>query len=388
MPMKVLFVSTIYPNPGEPEKGTFNRNLVRALVRQHEVVVLAPVPWTADMPSGVAKVFGPQRVRSDDGIAIYHPRFYYLPRMLGSQSHWFYWWSIRKSVDRLFRSFRPDVVLGYWAHPDGAAAVRIARESGGRSAIIVGGTDVRILPQSPTRRRQIAKTLTEANTVACVSEELRQRVIELGASPSHAHLWHQGVDTDCFRPGDRIAARLRLGLRPDVPLLLWVGRMVPVKGLDVLISACQGLQKRDVAFQLTLVGDGALRGTLERSCQELGIADRVKFVGSCGQACLADWYRAADVTVLPSRSEGLPNVLRESVSCGTPFVASNVGGVHEIADSVLDRLVPPDDPEQLMLALADALSTRTSRPPRAYRGRNWADSAEHLIQLVRNGDQK
>ena len=108
--------------------------------------------------------------------------------------------------------------------------------------------------------------------------------------------------------------------------------MVPVKGLDILLQSLALLRSRDLDCHLYLVGDGPLRKQLMVQANVLGLSTRITFVGPKLHEELPAWYRAADLTVLPSRSEGLPNVLRESLACGTPFVASNVGGIVEIAD--------------------------------------------------------
>ena len=106
------------------------------------------------------------------------------------------------------------------------------------------------------------------------------------------------------------------------------------------------------------------------------------FAGSQPQDRLPDWYRAADLMVLPSLSEGLPNVLREAGACGTPFVASNVGGIPELADSQCDRLVPVGD----VAALAEAMATGLSRERpvvRAAKSKSWAESADALVDVIR-----
>ena len=104
------------------------------------------------------------------------------------------------------------------------------------------------------------------------------------------------------------------------------------------------LQSRSIDPHLYLVGDGPLCRDLVARAVALGVSARVTFAGPKLHDELPEWYRAADLTVLPSRSEGLPNVLRESLACGTPFVASNVGEINEIADSRFSLLVPPKDP--------------------------------------------
>jgi teichuronic acid biosynthesis glycosyltransferase TuaC len=248
-------------------------------------------------------------------------------------------------------------MLGYWAHPDGEAAIRAARLIDVPAVVMVGGSDVLLLPGDPVRRRCIQRVLREADAVVAVSHDLREKVIALGVDPDAVHVVPRGVDHTRFSPGNREQARRRLQLPMDRPLLLWVGRMVPVKGLDVLIAACKCIAGHGTAFHMCLVGDGPLRPSLEQRCQAAGLAECVTFVGPVGQNDLPDWYRSADVTVLPSRSEGIPNVLRESLASGTPFVASRVGGIPEIAHLGVSCLVPAGDAEKL----ADALELYLTR---------------------------
>jgi teichuronic acid biosynthesis glycosyltransferase TuaC len=166
-------------------------------------------------------------------------------------------------------------------------------------------------------------------------------------------------------------------------MLLWVGRMVPVKALHVLLQACRRLRDRGCAFRLYLVGDGELRAAHESLAEALGLSDVVVFLGARPHNQLPDWFRAADLTVLPSLSEGLPNVLRESMACGTPFVASRVGGIPEMATESYDRLVPPNDPAALADAIAAALSDPVRTPPAAARVASWAEQADELVRLLR-----
>jgi glycosyltransferase involved in cell wall biosynthesis len=167
-----------------------------------------------------------------------------------------------------------------------------------------------------------------------------------------------------FCPGPKPAARARVGLPSDVPVILYVGNLVPVKGVDVLLRAAAQLAEGGRDFRLVLIGDGPLRPALERQVRESGLGERVRFAGSIAHGELPDWFRAADVFCLPSHSEGVPTVLLEASACGTPWVASAVGGIPEIAALGPSRLVLPDSPADLAAALKSALNEPvTSFPP-------------------------
>jgi glycosyltransferase involved in cell wall biosynthesis/peptidoglycan/xylan/chitin deacetylase (PgdA/CDA1 family) len=380
--MRILFITNDFPNPCEPTKGLFNMYLARALSREHEVRVVSPVSWVVEWSArrDGAKGLRDSRSAIVDGVEVHYPRFYYPPKVLRHRYGWFYWRSVRATVWRLLQTQLPDAVLSYWVYPDGQVAAKVGRLAGVPMGVIVGGSDVLLLPRQRRWRQRILDTLQEADAVFTVSQSLKETVTALGVPPERAHVWAQGVDVSRFAPGDRGEARRRLGLPPGERMLLWVGRVHPVKALDVLLEGCAALRDRGEPFHLYLVGDGPLRKSLEAQRDSLGLAEAVTFVGPREHQELPDWYRAADLTVLPSWSEGLPNVLRESLACGTPFVASRVGGIPEIAREGGSRLVPPGDPS----ALADALALGLAEPQAAVQScsAGWAESARSLVERL------
>jgi glycosyltransferase involved in cell wall biosynthesis/peptidoglycan/xylan/chitin deacetylase (PgdA/CDA1 family) len=378
--MRLLFISNVFPNPLQPTRGAFNRELAGALARRHAVHVIAPVAWADEWRARVR--MNPQRRTTLGDVSADHPRYYYTPKILRGQYGRFLWLSTRDVVRRRLESHRPDVVLAYWAHPDGEVAVRAARLAGVPAVVMVGGSDVLLLARSSDRRRRIVNVLRSADAVVAVSGHLRDRLVNFGIEPNKVHVVYRGVDSNRFTAGDRSAARRRLGIPPDERVAVWVGRMVPVKAVDVLLEAVGVLRQRGVSLWLYLIGDGPLRHALEARVRARGLTDRCAFAGAVRHERLADWYRAADVAVLPSLSEGVPNVLREAQACGTPFVASHVGGIPEIADPATDLLVPPGD----VAALALALEKITARPRPALPSRpppaGWDVSAHELTRIL------
>jgi teichuronic acid biosynthesis glycosyltransferase TuaC len=385
--VRVLFLTTSYPSPFEPTKGTFNRALVAAMSQAHEVRVVVPVPWPVawgrasggGLPSTTA---GPAAAVST-GAAPVFPTYFYTPKVLRRFYGSFLWYSVRGPVRRLVQDFRPEVVLGYWSHPDGEVAVRAARMAGVPAVVMVGGSDVLLLTRDRERRRLVVRALQSADAVLAVGADVRRRIGELGIPLERVHVFARGVDETVFSPGDRAGARARLGL-PSGPMLLWVGRMVPVKGLDVLIEACVRLKRRQVGFRLYLVGDGPLRERLTARVKADGLEELVHFAGAVPHEQLEDWYRAADLTVLPSRSEGVPNVLLESLACGTPFVASRVGGVADLACKPELDLVPAEDPDALASAIERALRSPAGRDAGPARRFDWAESVASLETVLRS----
>jgi glycosyltransferase involved in cell wall biosynthesis len=382
--MRLLLLTNVFPSPVEPTKGVFNLGLARALAREHRVRVLSPIPWVTEWQArSKGKVVpGPHRSTLLEGVEVHYPRYYYPPKVLRGQYGWFLWRSVRGTVRRLLEAEGIDAVCGYWAHPDGEVAVRVARSVGVPAVVMVGGTDVLLLTQQPGRRRRILDVLHAADAVVSVSQDIKAKLTGFGLPADRIHVVARGVDVERFHPGDRDQARRRLGIAGGRPVLLWVGRMVPVKALDVLLDACARLRERGVPFALHLVGDGPLRRPLEARAAALGLSDSVAFVGAVAHDRLPDWYRAADFMLLPSHSEGVPNVLRESLACGTPFVATRVGGIPELAEGAANRLVPPGDPAALADALAEAVAgPRRPAPPSP--SARWGESAEGLLDVVR-----
>jgi glycosyltransferase involved in cell wall biosynthesis len=231
-----------------------------------------------------------------------------------------------------------------------------------------------------SRKRGTADALTRADRVVAVSRDLARRVVELGADPARVHVIYNGVDAEVFRPGDRAEARRRLGLDPHRTALLYVGNLIPVKGVDLLIEACIALAARGLDFDLHMVGKGALRPAMEARVRQAGLGVRVRFHGVVPHDRLPDWFRAASAFVLPSRSEGVPNVLLEAAACGTPFVATAVGGVPEIAHLGASRLAPPEDPSALVDAIGELLASGP-RPAGAGVGRTHAVAARELVAV-------
>jgi glycosyltransferase involved in cell wall biosynthesis len=209
--------------------------------------------------------------------------------------------------------------------------------------------------------------------VIAVSEALKKRIVELGIPENKIAVVPNGVDPKKFYPISKSLAREKLGLPAHRKLLLSVGALNSVKGFDHLIRAIKTLidEFRETDIFLAIVGDGDLRKTLLRTISAYSLDAHVRLIGTVPHAQLHLWYSAADVFCLASRSEGWPNVVIESLACGTPVVATAVGGIPEIIRSeALGCLVDGDD-SQLAGKIRHALS-------RSWKPQEIVDYTEQL----------
>ena len=386
--MRILFLSSIFPHGTARVTGTFNLELCRALASEHEVRAVAPRSFMDVWRTRRENRTADRWVTETAGIEVSYPSYFYTPGFARSLYGESMWWSVRQPLQRVVEDFRPEAVVSYWAHPDGEVALRAAQLLGIPSAVIIGGSDVLLLPNDRRRKPKIQRVLRESSAVMTVSEGLRRAVIDLGSDPSRVHTIYQGVDDELFCPGDAEAARQKLSLPTDRRLLLWVGRMVAVKGLDTLIAAFDLARQRQSDLHLLLVGDGPLRTAVQADVERRGLGNHVTFAGAQLPSQLPDWYRAADLCVLSSWSEGLPNVLREAVACGRPFVSTDVGSVREIAESQAGspfaELVPVGDSAAMAVAIERVLRPEYLSVAQSVPCRSWRDTAHDLVSLLRH----
>lgn len=230
-------------------------------------------------------------------------------------------------------------------------------------------------------RRRLRLLLQGSDAITSVSMEIAHRAREfLGDHHKPVVFIPNGVEPFWFAPAE-VAGEL------EQPYVLYVGRLDRVKGLDVLLSAWKQLPQRDRDRQLWLVGDGPERRVLEETVRREGLSRSVRFLGAVqDMEQLRALYRGAQALVLPSRSEGLPNVLLEAGACGTVCIGSAVGGIPEvIVDGETGFLVPPSDVEALAGAIRHVLEM--SEGERRQMGEQARQRVREHFSLERVVDQ-
>lgn len=380
---RILSFTTLFPNPAEPGRGSFVRNRLAAVSRDADLTVVAPVN-VGRRPSALRLPF---RRLDPAGFTVLHPRFAVLPGILKSWDaallHGETWPQIAGAVG----ASPIDLVDAHYAYPDGVAAARIADALGKPFVLTVRGSDLEVLARDSARRPAIERTVRRADAVVAVSASLARRAVELGASRSRVFEIGNGVDLGMFSPGDRSAARRALGLPETAAIVLAVGRLDPVKGLDLLVAAMAFLRDRSSrGVQLHVIGEGPARASIERLVRERGLREHVVLHGELPSSSLSTWYSSADVVALLSHSEGCPNVVIEALACGRPVVATRVGGVPELVrEGETGLLVDRRDPAHVADRLLQALGREWDSTDLSshVRNRSWDDVARRQLDVYR-----
>lgn len=221
---------------------------------------------------------------------------------------------------------------------------------------------------SIVRPRIVGVSMTAADTISAITGSKDVRVI------------NNGVDTKRFTPEDKTQVRERWKIPVNAPVIGSVGRLETVKGHDVLLDAMIGLPSGVICV---IVGAGNQMKALKEKAKALGIEDQVIFIGNVAET--SSIYSAFDVLCLPSRGEGLPLTVLEAQSCGVPVVATDVGSVRDAVCPDIGRVVSPEDPEELAVALLDMLRAGEQASPRAFVAENfsWNSTLNGYAQLLK-----
>lgn len=385
--MKVLLFSNHYPASDAPTRGTYNHHIFNALGKWCDIRVIGPIAWWTRARRLRDLFIAPREARF--GLDAAFPSFFSIPGAAPLHGHATSI-SLAAHLARLHRAFPWDVVVGSNAYPDGVGAADVAAVS--RAALVqnVIGTDVNELPQRPALGRQIRAALRRARRVVAVSRDMADRVAALGVPRERVVAQHNGVDGSTFALRDAAAARRRIGLDHEGPVIVYVGNVKIGKGVKVLVDAMTPLVRRHRRSDalLCVVGSGEAEAEIQARVRDAGLQNHVRLAGRRLHGEVPFWISAADILCLPSFMEGCPNVVLEALASGRGIVASRVGGVPELVrDGETGILVPPGDPEALAAGLAKALAR--SWDPAAQRASvthlSWdgvARAYHHLIEAA------
>jgi glycosyltransferase involved in cell wall biosynthesis len=349
-PIHVLTLTPFYPSEHDDAGGCF---------------VSEPLDWLAkygvmnSVIAGQPFYRGKLRARHS-GVSARWIRYFSLPGGFGLPTAGaFLFARIVGLVRELQRSQRIDLVHAHAPLPCGHAAMLVSAELGIPFVVSVHGLDAFSTEQVRGKagewcRRISQRVYRSSRRVICISERVREQVLEGTGSTCRTSVVYNGVDPEFFSPSKEASS--------SGPVVLSVGNLIPIKGHEVLIRAVASLASEFPVVSLDIIGDGAERSRLEALTQQLGTVERVRFLGRQSRAQVADAMRRCTLFALPSRYEGLGCVYLEAMSVGKPVIGCRGQGIAEVVQQASNGyLVGVDNERELALVLGMLLRDETRR---------------------------
>jgi glycosyltransferase involved in cell wall biosynthesis len=354
---KVLFISNMYPTEKHKSFGIFVKNQVEAL-REKGLEV--------------------------DVVAINDPR--------GGKvnvSRKYFSWVTKSFLRLLFKGKSYDVIHAHYVFPSGIMGLLAKKLYKTRFIVTAHGGDIDKMARKNERIFKWTKQiLNRADHVIAVGDDLVKNIHEDFHVPKeNLSLLNMGVNRQVFKENEKQKSREQVGLDSSEMSILFVGNVIRQKGLVELINALGMLKNEGVKPNLYIIGpthDQAFLEELIQKSKTCKVTNMVNFIGVKSQNEVAQWMSAADLFVLPSHIEGFGLVALEAMSCGTPVVGSNVGGLRYLLSNNSGRLIEPKDATSLAEGLKDVLLNKELQKTIVLNGLKKAafNDQENIIQSL------
>lgn len=391
-PLRVLSISTLFPNPARPALGPFVASQMQAVAARGDVdlVMVNPLgipPWPLSLHPEYAALRGIGPSSPLGPLTVRHPRFTLIPR-IGARSNPT---RIARGVLPLARRLHAeapfDLVDAQFFFPDGPAAGRIAAALDLPLTIKARGADIHHWGTQAGSGPQVLAAARQAAGILAVSEALKADMAALGMDAGRITVHYTGLDRERFHPvpRDRVRAEIAgmLGIPPDGALLVATGALIERKGQRLAIEALARLDRAGI--RLALAGKGPDEAALRALAARLGLSDRVHVLGQVGHDRLPRLLAAADAMVLPSASEGLANVWVEALACGAPLVIPDIGGAREVVRHASAGRIAARDPDAIAAAVRGLLADPPDQAAVAGNAArfDWEVNADELVRFWR-----
>ncbi len=353
----ILTLSTLFPNATKPNFGIFVERQTAGLAKRDDfdVTVINPLgipPWPLHNLSRYNDLKALPYHENWRGLNIYRPHFTLIPNVGGKYNPYFIAKAILPLVKKLHAEKPFDAIDAEFFYPDGPAAMLISTELGLPYSIKSRGADIHHWPSVSGCKEQIVKAAHHASGLLAVSEALKRDMIALGMDGDKIMVHYTGMDHSRFHPRDRAAEKRKLNVTG--PLIICVAALIERKNQHIIIEALQHIPNATLMF----AGMGPARAKFESLAAQLGLSERVQFLGAVDHDALPNIIAAADVSCLVSESEGLANAWVESLASGTPIVLSDVGGARELVKDESAGYIVERDSQQV----ADAINKLLAEP--------------------------
>ncbi|MDP5130334.1 MAG: glycosyltransferase [Paraglaciecola sp.] len=367
-PALLLFTS-LYPYPWQPSRATFNFQQYQSLRDYYDINYLVPVPWW----SWFIHLFSIIRQKNYPNV-IYFPMFY-IPGMLRNSNSYFLLFSVLICILPFIKLIKAKRVLASWAYPDAIVCAWLKPLVKYRLFIQCLGSDVNIHQHYPKRRALLSAAFKRADAVISVSKDLTQKVLQV-SSLAKAITIYNGVNLDRFNLQRH---------KPKAKSIIFIGNLIRTKGIYELLEAIKLLN--DPEIKLDIVGGGPEANALKNKATKLGIAHQLNFYGRLNHNAVAELMQKNQLLVLPSYSEGVPNVIMEALACGIPVVATAVGGIPEVVTKHSGVLLEDYNPATIAAGILNAwkLNWQPSEIRKSIAQFTWQANSLQVFNVIECG---
>lgn len=377
--MRILTLATLFPNAARPNFGIFVERQTAALAAREGVVITivspqAVPPWPLSRHARYRAIAQLPERENWRGLDVHRPQFLHLPGLGNHLQPKLMVRAIWPLVERLHCERAFDLIDAEFFYPDGPAARILAERLGLPYSVKARGADIHHWGHDPATRDEVLQAGQQASGLLAVSAAMKQDMVALGMPEESITVHYTGCDQTRFAPQPDNGLRAELGI--DGPMLITVGALIARKRQHLVIEALSQLP----GATLVLAGTGDQEHACRALAVSLGVAERVRFAGGVPHDDLPRWLAAADVMVLPSKSEGLANAWVEALACGTPIVICDAGGAGELlTDPVAGQIAEPQ-PEALANAIRQVLASPVDpqRVRASVASFTWQRNAEEL----------
>lgn len=384
--LRILSLSTLYPNDLVPNFGVFVERQMQAVAVRGDVdlTMLNPIglpPFPLSLHPRYRALRALPKVEQRGGVTVLRPRFLLLPGTGGRFNAAAEARAVLPLALRLHAGKPFDLVDAQFFYPDGPAAIAIAKALGLHSSIKARGADIHHWGSAPGTAKQVRRAAQEATGLLAVSGGIADDIADLGIARSKITIHRTGLDRSVFYPRDKNQSRDALGLPHGAPVLACVGALIPRKGQRYAIETLPLLPEA----VLVLAGAGPDETELKQLALSLEVIDRVRFLGAVPHGDLPVVLSAADVFVLPTASEGLANAWVEALACGTPVVTTPIPGAQELLTDPAWGAFAARDKLAIAIEVSKILKTPPSRAKvqEGAAGFSWEANAAALVDYWR-----
>jgi len=366
---KLTLFTSLYPNPWKPTQATFNFQQYEKLSEDYDLLVLVPVPWLLWFKNLRMILF-----RESYQKAIYFP-FFYFPKFLTRYNSIFLLISIFISIIPLVKIARSKKVVASFALPDGVACAFLTKIFSFKLYIQCLGSDVNFHSQDKFKRKLLGWSFSKATATITVSKALEEKVLTITPNAIVKTIYN-GVNFDKFK--------IKAVTTEKSNNIIFIGNIIKTKGIVELVDAAKTLLDNNKNLSFHIVGEGIEKLKLEQSIATLGLSSSIKFYGAINHDQISNLLHDADLLVLPSYREGVPNVIMEALACGLPVVATKVGGIPEVVNSSNGILLDSYRVEDIVSGIEQCLD-RIWKPDQireSISSYTWENNTKQLANII------